>query len=296
MLVQVACSTTDGHTAAGQFLRASAPARIRSAGGGNRQVTPDCDHDEHMERVRRSELPAEAQRLNREQCARMGREIRASRLRRKLTQAEAAARARISRSTWSRMENGKGAGQTVDAWQRAGLAVGRPLRLDFGRDPLEATTSDAGHLAGQELILRLIRATGPRRFVELPTRPADSRRAIDVAALDERHRVLLVVQVWNTFGDLGSAVRGFNRELAAAAEVTAGMGVPDARVAGCWALVDNRPNRSLLARYPEFFATRFPGSSFAWARAITTSSPPPQDAGIVWLDLRRGELVARRRR
>lgn len=112
-----------------------------------------------MQRIRRSELPAEAQRLNREQCARVGREIRQSRLRRKLTQAQAAAMARISRSTWSRMENGRGAGQTVDAWQRVGLAVGRPLRLDFGRDPVESHTADAGHLQGQELILRLMRAT-----------------------------------------------------------------------------------------------------------------------------------------
>ena len=248
-----------------------------------------------MDRVRSSELPTEAQRLNREQCARMGREIRASRLRRRLTQAQAAARARISRSTWSRMENGKGGGQTVDAWQRVGLAVGRPLRVDFGRDALE-TTSDAGHLEGQELLLRLLRMGGSRRFVELPTRPADSRRAVDVAALDERLGVLIVVQVWNTFGDLGSAVRGFDRELAAAAEVAAGMGFPGATVAGCWAVVDNRSNRTLVAQYPEFFATRFPGSSFAWARAITTGAPPPLAAGIVWLDLRRGELVARRRR
>lgn len=248
-----------------------------------------------MERVRRSELPAEAQRLNREQCARLGREIRASRLRRKLTQAQAAARARISRSTWSRIENGRGAGQTIDAWQRVGLAVGRPLRIDFGSDPEESATSDGGHLEGQELILRLMRATGHRRFVELPTRPADSRRAIDIVALDDRRRSMLVVQVWNTFGDLGSAVRGFDRELAATAEVAAGMGFPDATITGCWAVVDNRANRALVARYPEFFATRFPGSSFAWARAIRTGAPPPQAAGIVWLDLRRGELVARRR-
>lgn len=74
------------------------------------------------------------------------------------------------------------------------------------------------------------------------------------------------------------------------------MGFPDATIAGCWAVVDNRVNRALVARYPEFFATRFPGSSLAWARAITTGALPPREAGIVWLDLKRGELVARRRR
>ena len=105
---------------------------------------------------------------------------------------------------------------------------------------------------------------------------------------------MLLIQVWNTFGDLGSAARGFDRDLAAAAELAAGLGHPTARIAGCWAIVDSRRNRDLLRRYPEFFATRFPGSSAGWLSAIAQRTAPPSQPGIVWLDLRRGEVVARR--
>ena len=248
-----------------------------------------------MDRVRRSQLPIEARRLGQELCLRLGRELRASRLRRRLTQAQASERARLSRSTWSRMELGKGAGQTIDAWARAMLAVERPLRLDLGADALERP-ADSGHLDGQELVLRVLRASGVKRFVELNTRPSESRRAIDVVALDEARKVMLLIQVWNTFGDLGSAARGFDRELAAAGEAAAGLGHPNVRVAGCWAIVDSRRNRDLLRRYPEFFATRFPGSSVGWVRAITGRASPPDQPGIIWLDLRRGEIVGRRRR
>ena len=147
---------------------------------------------------------------------------------------------------------------------------------------------------GQELLLGLLRRAGFARRVELPTRPADSRRAIDVVALDPRRRVLVVIQVWNTFTDLGSAARGFDRELAAAAEAAAGLGFADARVAGCWAVMDSRRNRALVARYPEFFAARFPGSSAAWVRALSAAGDVPALPALIWLDPRRGRIVARR--
>ncbi|MBM4409448.1 MAG: hypothetical protein FJ038_12830 [Chloroflexi bacterium] len=74
------------------------------------------------------------------------------------------------------------------------LALGRPLRLDIARDPHAAPT-DAGHLDGQELILRLLRGSGFIRRVELNTRPADSRHAIDVVGLDPCRRVMVVIGI-----------------------------------------------------------------------------------------------------
>ena len=137
----------------------------------------------------------------------------------------------------------------------------------------------AGTSTARSSLLRVLRASGVKRFVELNTRPSESRRAIDVVALDEARKVMLLIQVWNTFGDLGSAARGFDRELAAAAEAAAGLGYPNVRVAGCWAIVDSRRNRDLLRRYPEFFATRFPGSSVGWLSAIARREPPPEEPG-----------------
>jgi hypothetical protein len=41
-------------------------------------------------------------------------------------------------------------------------------------------------------------------------------------------------------------------------------------------------NRALVARSPEVFGARFPGSSVAWLRAITTGAEPPAEPGLVW--------------
>jgi len=72
----------------------------------------------------------------------------------------------------SRIELGLGGAVSIDAWQRLGLAVGRPIHISIQRDPL-GETADAGHLAMQELVLRLGggRAT-PARSSWPPSRPS----------------------------------------------------------------------------------------------------------------------------
>jgi len=59
----------------------------------------------------------------------------------------------------------------MDAWQRIGLGVDRPLVVTIQRDT-SGETADAGHLAIQELVLRFGRVAGFAGSLELPTRPA----------------------------------------------------------------------------------------------------------------------------
>ena len=63
------------------------------------------------------------------------------------------------------------------------------------------------------------------------------------------------------------------------------------RVALCWLLVDTAANRRLVARYPEILKSRFPGSSFGWARCLTDGSPPPDESGLAWVDPRSSRIV-----
>src|SRR5438552_530126 len=65
---------------------------------------------------------------------------------------------------------------SLDSWQLICLAVGRRLEFRLPADTLQEP-ADAGHLAIQELVLRLGRTTGFRRTFELPTRPADPMRS-----------------------------------------------------------------------------------------------------------------------
>lgn len=228
---------------------------------------------------------------------RIGDEIRSMRTRRDWTEAELAERAGLGRMVISRAERGE-ARIDLDALQRIALAFGRTLTVTFGRDPLEQP-ADAGHLAMQELILRLARAPGYRTGFELPTRPAEPWRSIDIGLRDDRHRRLLIVECWNTIGDIGGAARSSERKRADAERLASGWwGTDPHGIHLIWVVRDTARNRRLIASYPEVFAARFPGSSRAALGALTgPEAPAPPDApSLVWSDLHATRLFAWRRR
>lgn len=223
--------------------------------------------------------------------------MRTSRLRRRLTQQALADRAGVHETTVGLVERGRGGGLSMDTWQRVGLALDRPLVVSLARDTQEEP-ADAGHLRMQELILRLGRATGRTTTFELPTRPADASASADVGLGDRAHRTLILVECWNTIGDIGAAARSTARKVAEAEQLAVVRGGDgDAwRVASVWVVRATRRNRGLVARYPEVFAARFPGSSVGWVRALTSAAAPPDLAGMVWCDIAATRLSAWRRR
>jgi transcriptional regulator with XRE-family HTH domain len=246
-------------------------------------------------RAKRTRELVEADLLASSLALELGRQVRTSRVRRHLTQRALASRVGLRQPRISGIERGEGATATLRTWVSIGGALGRPFRIELARDPV-AEVADAGHLAIQELLLRLGRQVGRSRSFELPTRPAEPARSVDVCLRDDRHRVLIVVEAWNTIGDIGAAVRSTRRKLAEADElaVARGDGSP-CRVAAAWVLRASRRNRELVARYPEVFAAAFPGSSAGWARALSSGTAPPDETGLVWCDVAATRLFAWRR-
>lgn len=249
-----------------------------------------------MSRPRRARLAARAGERNRDELSRVGSGLRESRLRRRLTQRAAAALAGVSEATVRRIEGGASGSISLDSIQRLAVAVGRPLRLELARDTL-GETADAAHLAIQELIIRIARQAGLVPAFELATRPSAPGRSADVALRDDQARVLLLVEAWNTIGDVGAAARSSDRKRAEAESLAvARWGERPHRVAGCWVVRATAVNRALVARYPETFSTRFPGSSAAWVRALAARGEPPAEPGLVWCDVGATHLLAWRRR
>lgn len=258
-----------------------------------------------MPKVKPAELAAEAHRRNLEQLARLGGEVRAVRLRRGQTQQQVADAAGISRTAESAIERGLGSGQAMDTWQRVALAAGRPLIVGLERDRLEET-ADAGHLGIQELVLRLGRRAGFAGAFELATRATEAWRSTDVGLRDDRRRLLVLVECWNTFGDIGAAARSSERKRAEAAMFAIALGGEHPhRVAMCWVVRATKRNRALVARYPEVFRSRFPGSSLGWVLALTALSAgasgrpapePPLEPGLVWCDVATTRLFPWRQR
>lgn len=193
----------------------------------------------------------------------------------------------------SRIERGE-VRLDLELLERIAIVFGLPLNVHLGRDPRE-DVADAGHLAMQELLLRLGRANGLDRQLELPTRPTEPWRSIDVVVASEPRRLAIAIECWNTIGDFGAAVRSSQRKLAELENTTVGRWGADAQAALVWVVRDTGRNRALVARYPEVFATRFPASSRAWVAALTASGPIPSEPGLVWCDVRRGRLYPWRR-
>lgn len=249
-----------------------------------------------MSRPRRRELVAEAARRTRQQLARLGGELRISRRRRRWTQARLGEIVGVVQSTITDMELGRGGTLSIDVWQRAFVAVDRQLLFDASRDPAQEP-ADAGHLRIQELILRLGRAASFKGTFELATRPADPSRSADVGLRSDRHRTLVLVECWNTIGDLGAGARSTTRKVAEAEVLARAVGgARPYAVRSVWVVRDSAANRRLLAPIPEIVGARFPGSSAAWLRALATGARPPDEPGIVWCDATVSRLVARRDR
>jgi len=216
----------------------------------------------------------------------------------------------VGATTVGRIERGGGAPASLDTWARLTAVLGLPFRVELGRDPIEQTV-DAGHLAIQELLLRLGRAHGRARTFELATRTHDPSRSVDVCLRDDRQRLLILVEAWNRMDDIGAAARSTDRKVAEAQGLAAVLGaqypldggVPDHdpqdgppyRVASAWVVRATRRNRTLVARYPEVFRARLPGSSLGWLGALAAGHEPPLEPGLVWSDVAATRLFAWRR-
>ena len=228
-------------------------------------------------------------------AATLGRDGRATRRTRQLTQAALGEKVGLSQSEISHLERGHGARTPLETWVAIGIALDRPLAVGFSRDVADPAPKDAGHLAAQELILRLAAATGRTARFELMTRPSNPSRSVDVGEIDRRNRVLILLEIWNRLDDIGGATRATDRKVAEAAALTLAPGGP-LRVAGCWVLVDTAANREIVRRYPAILRARFGGSSAAWVRALVDGSTPPAEPGLIWADVRGGRLMELRLR
>ncbi len=137
-----------------------------------------------MSRVRRTDAEVQAARESARIGATLGSDLQRTRGQRRVTQAALGARVGLGQGRISELERGEGATAPLDTWIALGIAIDRPLAVSFSRDIQPDEPRDAGHLAAQELVLRLARQHGRRADFELPTRPADPACSIDVAPQD----------------------------------------------------------------------------------------------------------------
>ena len=248
-----------------------------------------------MARTKRPEAAISGANIARTAAITAGAEVRLARKRRRLTLVALAPRVGISRARLAEIEVGDGGGAPLEVWFALARALGRYLKFEFGRDPLSEVV-DAGHLAIQELVISVAKAAGWEVSFEAPSRAWESNRSIDVRLVDRQQRQLVIVECWNTFGDLGAATRSSNAKVRDEEQHAVAIAAdgPPFKVGLVWIVRDTKANRGLIARYPALFATRLPGSSAQWLKALTRRSTPPKGPGLMWCDVRSTRLFARR--
>ena len=249
---------------------------------------PASAHEDRRERL--TDEAIEARRRTTSIVDGLGRDVRRGRRRSRLTQAQLAERVGVHQTWISEIELGRGAGVPLSLWVRLGVVLGQPLAASFSKtlDP-GATLADAGHLDIQEALAAMAVATGRSVTIEQPSRRDSPSHATDVAIHDDAYQVLILAEAWNTFGDLGAAIRSTTRKLA---EATESERTPGDRVATVWVVRASAANRSVVARYPNLLATTFDGSSRAWVRCLAEGGPVPDRPGLVWFDGATRQLTA----
>jgi transcriptional regulator with XRE-family HTH domain len=233
-----------------------------------------------MPRQRRQPARAAGGREARAIAANLARDLIATRKRRRWTQDRLADAVGVAQTEISYLERGYGSRTSIGTWIAIGIALNQPIAIGFSRDIVEPL-NDAGHLAAQELVIRLALGAAWRVTFEAPIDREAPGLTSDLR-LDRAGRLVLA-EIWNRVDDLGAAARSSDRKLAAVHRVDPG--------AVCiWLLVDTAANRRIVRRYPGLLRARFPGSSATWVRSVTSDAAPPSRPGIAWIELSSGRL------
>ncbi|MBA2720065.1 MAG: helix-turn-helix transcriptional regulator [Chloroflexi bacterium] len=211
-----------------------------------------------------------------------------------MTQAEAAARAGISQSFWSRLERGAVVTVSIETLAACAAAVGVQLAAFIEARPGADLPRDIEHLRRQELVIASASPggwLGQPEFTIDPT--ADRSRSIDVLLSRDQGRELAVVEVVDLLADGGAALRGLADKVAAIRRSSG----PDVRVSGLLVLRATARNRATMDELATVFATRFPASSRDWLRALRDRGMPmPAADGVLWSSVDGSRLMAVRRR
>jgi len=185
----------------------------------------------------------------------------------------------VSQPLVSESERGLGASSSVATWAVLAAAVGSELAAFVEAAPGADRPRDHEHLRRQEALIAFARPGGWRPAPELVLGPARWARSIDVALTRPATREAVVVEVWDWLDDVGAAMRSLGAKVEA---LQARLG-PEWRVRGLFVVRATARNRQLVREFRGVFASRFPGGSRAWLRALgDPTAPMPARDGLAW--------------
>lgn len=237
-----------------------------------------------------------ARRIARERAVylarRIGVALRDARLAAGLTQRDAAARAGVVQSFWSRLERGITSAVSLETLAACAAAVGLQLAAFLELGPGASLPRDIEHLKRQALLIRISMRGGWRAEPEAALAGDGPRpRSIDVLLTRATRHEAAVVEIWDLLGDGGEAMRGLEAKVQATRDRLG----PGWRVQGLLLLRRTSRNRQLVRELAPLIAARYPGSSAGWLASLADPARPmPAAGGFAWTSVAGNRMVAAR--
>lgn len=226
-------------------------------------------------------------------AGRLGRGVRALRLRRGWRQQDLAAAAGTSRPVVSRIERGESSAIAVGVIERVATAAGASVDLTLrwhgeGLDRL----LDSAHAALVEAVVARLRTLGWEVAVEVSFSRYGERGSIDVLAWHPGRRALAVFEVKSVMPDLQAMLFGVDRKARLAPGLARDRGWAPTSVARILVLADTSTNRRRLAQHAAMIAAALPCGTREVRRWLEDPGAPGV-AGVWFLpDARRGVVRA----
>jgi transcriptional regulator with XRE-family HTH domain len=193
---------------------------------------------------------------------RFGLGIRALRLRRRLTQANLAARSGVSRSVIGRIERGRADRVAVHTLVRVAAELGArvDVRLLWQGEGLDRLL-DARHADLVERVVAILTLDGWDVAAEISFNLRGERGSIDILAFRTPTGSLLVVEVKSVVPDLQAMLSGLNRKARLAPDIARERGWRATSVSKLLVLPHDRTARRRVESHAATFQSSLPGRS-----------------------------------
>lgn len=206
---------------------------------------------------------------------RIGRAIRALRVRRGWRQEDLARTAGVSRTVVGRLERGDADGIVPRRIERVVAALGARLvvRLDWHGEGLDRLL-DAGHAAIVEAVVRELQHNGWLCATEVTFNVFGERGSIDVLAFHPEARIVLVIEVKSTVPDVGGMLLTLDRKTRLALRIAAERGWSGRSVARLLVVAEGPTARRRVAAHRATFDQAFPARNVAIRRWLAQPVGP----------------------
>jgi len=213
---------------------------------------------------------------------RIGLSLRALRVRRRLTQAQLAAKAGMSRAAIARLERGGADRVTFRVLAKVTTALGASVnvRVLWHGEALDRLL-DAAHADLTDLVLRLLRDSGWDVATEVSFNVRGERGVIDILAFHPASGALLVIEVKSVVPDLQAMLATLDRKVRVAPVVAGERGWRAVAVSRLLVLPDDRTARRRVEQHASTFETALPSRTAAVRRWLR--KPVGALAGVLFL-------------